>query len=362
MSPESLGSQQVTPMVWGGCILGGGGGGEIEHGLALGRVAQEYGRPVLADIDEVADGDLLTVSIVGAPSVSALMEPECLLRSVKLAMEKHPRPIVGFIANEVGAVSVVNGWLQSAYYGLPVVDAPCNGRAHPYAEMGAMGLSLRAGFISLQAAVGRDGTGQALELTVEAPLGIASSIVRSASTIGGSIAVARNPVEVAYVREHAAVGALRETLRLGEAVLSQLRHGPLAVARSACEVLGGNVAVAGEVTSLNKEAAAGFDRGRVRVDGGGDKCTVSIVNEYVALSRGGERIASFPDLIMAIGEDARPVTSAQLRVGEFLHWIVVPRSHLKLGAGMRDSALLLRLEETAGDSLQSTGDGIRGPN
>src|SRR5699024_3790536 len=69
MSTTKLTRQDVKYGVYGGCIVGGGGGGWIEDGLSKGSQVFEIGQPTLVTMDEL-DGDdyVACVSLVGAPS------------------------------------------------------------------------------------------------------------------------------------------------------------------------------------------------------------------------------------------------------------------------------------------------------
>ena len=146
----------IRAAVLGGAVLGGGGGGSMENGLALGERAIQEGEPELIQITEVPDdGILLTCSCVGSPAAKHIhVGPEAYIRTVELVMEKMDSPVDGLITNECGGTAVVNGWLQAAALGIPVVDAPCNGRAHPTGVMGSMGLHALPGYVSVQAAAG----------------------------------------------------------------------------------------------------------------------------------------------------------------------------------------------------------------
>ena len=53
-----------------------------------------------------------------------------------------------------GGEATVNGWLQAAVLGLPLVDLPCNGRAHPTGVMGSMNLHKITDYKTVQACVG----------------------------------------------------------------------------------------------------------------------------------------------------------------------------------------------------------------
>jgi hypothetical protein len=54
--------------------------------------------------------------------------------------------VAAVMANESGAAATVNGWYQGARAGLPVLDCPANGRAHPTGQMGSLNLDLVPGY------------------------------------------------------------------------------------------------------------------------------------------------------------------------------------------------------------------------
>ncbi|MBI4279147.1 MAG: DUF917 family protein, partial [Armatimonadetes bacterium] len=147
MSRVLLDRSHIEPAVLGGALLGGGGGGWITDGTDWGTLAVSLGAPALITVDELpGDALLVTAAGVGAPaSPGRFARPVDFLRALELVMEAAHAPIAGIIANENGAAATVNGWLQAAVFGIPVVDAPCNGRAHPSGLLGAMGLHRRPG-------------------------------------------------------------------------------------------------------------------------------------------------------------------------------------------------------------------------
>lgn len=69
-------------------------------------------------------------------------------------------------------------------------------------------------------------------------------------------------------------------------------------------------------------------------------------NEYMTAEKNGERIATFPDLIMTFdAETGTPVTSAEIREGMTAAVIVADKSKIKLGAGMMDPELFIPCEK-----------------
>ncbi len=212
MSELRITQAHARAAVVGGCVLGGGGGGSVEFGMRLAAQATQAGPLTLLSQDEL-DGQaiLFNVSAVGAPSAKeAFASPEDYRSTIENLARFTGRSPAGIVTNEMGGLATVNGWLQSAETGIPIVDLPSNGRAHPTGVMGAMGLHRDKDYLSVQAAAGGDpAQGRHIELVVSASLSSASQMVRQAAVCaGGMVAVARNPVSVAYARENAAPGAV----------------------------------------------------------------------------------------------------------------------------------------------------------
>ncbi|GAB4528473.1 MAG: DUF917 family protein [Anaerolineae bacterium] len=343
----------IRAAAYGGAVLGGGGGGAIEEGLRLGAAALEAGQPRLVALDEMDDQDILvTVSGVGAPSASlACLEPVHYVQALQLLMEHLDQPVSGLITNENGGMASLNGWYQSAVTGLPVVDAPCNGRAHPTGLMGAMGLDQVPGYVSRQTAAGGNArAGRYVRLYVEGSLALTARLVRQAAVeAGGLVGVARNPVSAAYVRQNGAPGALEQAIMVGQALLGS--DGPLEAAEAVCRILQGEVVCQARVTGLTLRTEGGFDVGQVELEGG---YQLTFWNEYMTLEWDGQRMATFPDLITTLSADEPgPVSSAEIHKGQAVLVIRVPRQHLILGAGMRQPELFGPAERAVGKDLIS---------
>ncbi|GIO69102.1 DUF917 family protein [Paenibacillus sp. FSL M7-1455] len=341
MARIKLDEKMVESAVFGGAVLGGGGGGWIEEGLQIGRLALELGEPELRTIDEFADDDtFVTVSLVGAPGAKdKYLKPIHYARSLEMLARGLGKPISAIHTNENGAGTTVNGWLQSVMTGIPLVDFACNGRAHPTGTMGALNLTEVEDYVSHQTAIGGKGDNY-LEFSVSGSLGKAASMVRKASVeAGGLVAVARNPVTAAYARQNGAPGAITQAIEVGEALLGA--KGEAAIA-AVVDKLGGKVVAAGEVTAFEMETTGGFDVGKVTIDG----FEMTFWNEYMTLEKDGERYATFPDLIMTLdAKTARPVVTAALEKGQQLAVIAVPKAKLLLSSTMSNKSLMQPVED-----------------
>jgi DUF917 family protein len=352
-----LTAELVEPAVLGGAVLGAGGGGWIADGLERGRLAVAFGTPHLVAADEVPDDALLvTAAMVGAPSPKdRFVRPVDFVRAAQLLVERAGIRLGGFIANENGAGGTVNGWLQAAALGVPVVDAPCNGRAHPTGVMGAMGLHRLAGYTSRQVAVGGDpAAGRYLEVYSAGALRHTATMTRAASVeAGGLVAVARDPVEASYVRAHAAPGAITMAIEVGRRLVAARDQGGAAVARTIAEYVGGAVPDAGRVESARLDVEGGYDVGTIVVRGRRARYDLTFWNEYMTLDADGERLATFPDLIATLNaRDGAPVVTAEMTAGMEVNLLVVPRSRLILGAGMRDPGLFEDVERIIGKEVR----------
>lgn len=341
----------VEHVAVGGAVLGGGGGGSLDDGIEFGELAVEYGSPTIRPVSALDPTDVvLTVSGVGAPAATdSYVQPADYVRAVELVvdrLEARGTPVGALMTNEMGGFASVNGLLQSAVTGLTVVDAACNGRAHPTGPMGSIGLS--SDDTAMQACVGGEpGTEHRHELVVEAQLASAASAIRgTAEAAGGLVAVARNPVSAEYAEQNAALSVYDQAEAVGRAVRTAA-DGEAAAAEVA-SLLDGEVAVTGTVESRQLETTGGFDVGTVVV---GDH-ELTFWNEYMTLDRDGERLATFPDLITTLDADTgEPVSTAELAEGQSVAVLVAPASSLALGAGMADPELFEPVEEAVGEPV-----------
>ena len=337
----------------GGSFLGGGGGGSIDEGRLIGKLAVKMGRPKLIDIDDLPEhASIITVSAVGAPaSQSKHTDPMDYVKAVEI-LKKEGVQADGIITSENGGFATLNGWLQSAVLNIPIIDAPCNGRAHPLGLMGSMGLHKIKNYISKQAAAGGDPREERyLEVYTSGSLDNASKIIRQAAVLsGGMVAVARNPVDVGYLRENAAIGALTQAIELGEIMCNA--ESLNTKIKKILSYLNGEKISEGIIDVVALETTRGFDQGEVIVVT--EDCEYELVfwNEYMCLNRAGNRIATFPDLIVTINLDTGlPLTSAEVKKGQNVAILYIQKENLRLGSGMKDNALHKEIEKITGKEI-----------
>ncbi|MGC4110304.1 MAG: DUF917 family protein [Nocardioides sp.] len=327
-----LSLDDVEAAVLGGLVLGGGGGGLMEPGLARARTAAAAGPARLWTVDELPDNALTaTVALVGAPSAAnPLVTVAHLERSLALLLDQLAGSLAAINTNENGAETTLNGWVQSLALGLPLLDFACNGRAHPTGLMGALGLHRWAEYRSRQAFAGGP-PDRHVEGTIEGSLrGAAAVVNRAAAEAGGIIAVARNPVTIGFAARQGAPGAISHAIAVGRA---HLDGGLARLERDFGLAMHGE----GRVVELCCEQVEGVDVGHAVIDDA-NATRVDFVNEYLVLQGGGDPV-HFPNLIMLFDPTGVPLPSASLTTGQAVQIGVVPAERLLLAHTMRMTEL-----------------------
>ncbi|MCS7366745.1 MAG: DUF917 family protein [archaeon YNP-WB-062] len=338
----------VEKYVYGGAVLGGGGGGSIEEGVKIGRIATQISPIKLLDVDEMrAEENLVTISMVGVQSKGVIL-PYHHIRIIEL-MKMFNVNVDGLIGSECGATAVTHGWIQAAVYGKPVVDCPCDGRAHPTGVMGAMGLHKIRDYRTVQVACGGE---ENLEIIVSGSIEATSRIIRQFSMeAGGCVAVARNPVKVDYAKRNGAPGALKQAYKIGEAILSVDK--PEDRIESAMKTLNGKIICRGEVRGKRMEVEGGFDVGYIEVvDEGNELYKVAFVNEYMSVHKWDETVTTFPNLINVFSlKTGLPLNSAEVKLEDPVAITVTDKNAIKIGEGLRDRKLYEPIKRIMKDKL-----------
>lgn len=341
--------------VYGGQFLGGGGGGGPERGLKTAEVALSAGELYLYTDQILSEEDLvITASAVGSPaSTNGYITAEDCINAFNMLKTTADLDIKAIITNENGGHSTTNGWVLAASTGLPLIDAPCNGRAHPTGPMGSMGLSELENYETVQVAIGgKKENEKHVELFAKGSLGATSALVRLAAVeADGLVTVLRNPVTASYVRKNAALGGLKQAIAIGEVLLNE--HESIEkLAESLSGIFPTEVVAMGTVSKYDLQISGGFDVGFVTLQEENGDSEFTFWNEYMTLERNGERIATFPDLLVTVDLDTlKVVNSPEFGVGDNIALLRVNKEDLKLGAGMFDKNLFVPAEDVLGKEL-----------
>jgi uncharacterized protein len=171
----------------------------------------------------------------------------------------------------------------------------------------------------------------------------------AANEAGGFIASCRNPIPVRMVAERAVLGGISQALEVGRAIVEAEPRGGDAVIEAICAATGGGIMASGTVTAntlaYTKEA---FDCGRIDIAAPGGTIAAYVLNEYMALERDGQRIATYPDIITTLSIDGVPVSAGRLVPGMPVHILHVPKERIPLSASVLDPSVYPPVERALG--------------
>jgi DUF917 family protein len=349
---RELGLPEVHAAVAGGSVLAAGGGGWVDHGLLVGTTAVQYGAPRLASLDEIdPDALLATVSAIGAPAaVGWEMRPGDYVRALELLMEALDAPVLGTVTAQNGSSTTCNGWVASAVLGTLVIDAAGDGRAHPTGKMGSFGLAALPDYETVQAVAGGNrAQDRYIEVLTRGTVRRTANVLRTAAAeSGGFIAAARNPLPASFVAQHAAVGAISFALALGETILAAEPRGAQAMIDATAGHLSGRILATGPVRDKRLRTENAFDIGAITVG----ELELGFVNEYLTAEAAGERLATFPDVLTTLSTDTgRIISIADIRVGDHVAVLHVPKAHVPLGDGVKEPSVYPEVEAMLGKPL-----------
>ena len=352
---RELTADDARNAVLGGGVLACGGGGWLHHGELMGAAATTLSSPVLADVDELPpDTWVATVSAIGAPAAPTWeIRPVDYVHALQRLIEEAGVPITAVMTAQNGYSTSVNGWIQSSVLGVTVLDAAGDVRAHPTGKLGALGLTTRPGYVATQVVSGgnRELAGH-LEVVVRGTSATADDVLRDVSVrAGGFIASARNPVELSWVREHAALGAITVALDLGATMRQAQSKGGEAVVEAVLESLEGRVLARGPLQhAVPLVTRGGWDHGTLQV---GD-VEVPYLNEFMAASASGERLATYPDTIAILDADSGlplAVKDSDAATGREVVVVAVDAALLPLSSSAVDPVGLAEVEQIMGLEL-----------
>lgn len=371
--------QQAIDILYGSLYLGGGGGGDIDTGMGIidKTILSEEETVELIPFNEApSDGIYVTISPVGSPASPDIhCGDDTFTRIIELLREKQAADptlpqgeIAGFIPCEIGASSSFGPFMSAFQLGKPVVDACCDGRAHPLGIMGSLGLQAKDEDRVVQVGCGGNPERNLyVEVQTVASVNCASNIIRSsASAAGGLIEVARNPVNRDWLAgtdwthgHRCADGAYALALNIGTAF--NAAGTPYDKMMAACNAMHGNKVGKGIISDFVIETRNALDYGHFIVTDVDKVYKLTFCNEYMALEEVGAdgtltRINTFPDLIVTVDPATGiPIPTAKINdyVNREVYIVASSKANMKLGAGLKYKAPYETLEAALGIEMIS---------
>ena len=332
-----LTKQEVIDIIYGCTVLGTGGGGSLEGGIAIVEQDFEAGRDfILADLNEVPDDEMVAVPYV-CGSISPLtpeeeakyaglpsMEVTEAVRSFQVLEEYYGKEFYGVISTELGGENTADAFHVAALMGKPIIDADPAGRSVP--ELQHSTFYINDVPITPLAVATPFGDTAVIDHVVNDLR--AEDLVRAMAVVSKNmIGVTDHPVDGATLKKSVIPNAITYSLNIGKALREANEAGKDA-AVAICEAAGGKILFRGAVKDFGYDTVDGFTVGDAILDGEGEyeghEYKVWFKNEHILSYRDGKIDVTVPDLICVIDAEGVPVTNPFYEKGQRLTIFALP--------------------------------------
>ena len=318
---RKIGLPEIEDIALGAALLGAGGGGDPYVGklVAIGAV-QECGPVTLLDPSEVPDDALVVpIAMMGAPTVlceKAIGGSE-YQTLYDIVSTFYGKPIYAFMPIEAGGVNSMLPIAAAARLGLPLVDCDGMGRAFPELQM--VTFTIGGASATPMALVDEKGNSVIFRtVTNKWTEELARSVTMSC---GGSVSVSLYAMEGKFMKEYGVQGIVTRSERLGSAIRKVKEVTGQTPEEAFLSITEGFRLFKGKISDVLREVRAGFNFGKVVLDGiGEDKghsAYVEFQNENLTAVVDGKILATTPDLICLVDtETFTPVPTDALKYGK----------------------------------------------
>ena len=334
---RKLTRQEVTDIIYGCTVLGTGGGGTLEGGIAIVENDFAEGRDfILADLDDVPDDGMVACPYV-CGSVSPLTEEEEkkyaglpsmdvteAMRSYQVLEEYFGKPFYGVISTELGGENTADAFHVAALMGKPIIDADPAGRSVPELQHSTFYIN----DVPIQPMAVATPFGDTAVLNNVVNDFRAEDLVRAMAVVSKNIiGVTDHPTDGKTLKKSVIPGAITDAMKVGKA-LREANESGADPAIAMTEALGGKILFRGNVKDHKYDTIDGFTIGEVSLTGKGDfadhEYKVWFKNEHIISYLDGEVDVTVPDLICIIDEDGVPVTNPFYEVDQGLVIFALP--------------------------------------
>ncbi len=319
--------EDIDELTLGATLLGTGGGGDPYIARLMVRQAIEDFGPikVVAAKDLPPDGRVLSVAVIGAPTVIVEKIPAGteFIGAVKaLASYLGEKPIA-IMPIEIGGMNTLVPLAVATELGLPVVDADGMRRAFPQIEMTVFTLGgIPASPMSIADEKGNLVVFETTNNQVAEKLARGTVIM-----LGMANAISCYPMTAQQVVDNAIQGSMSYCVELGR-LLHAMQRGEDGAWDAFAEFADARKIFSGKIIDLERRTTEGFARGTVVIEHFRDPdrtMRIEIQNELLIAIEDGRPVVTPPDLICMLDhENATPITTETLAYGQRVDIIAMP--------------------------------------
>lgn len=334
-----LTNQQISDLLHGCTVLGTGGGGSLEKGLALLNRDLEAGKSFkMISLSELPDDEYIaTPYACGAPKEDSAesktasrfrdlprLDDSAAVLAFKRLEAYMRRKFHAVSSTELGGENTAEALHIAAMLNLPIVDADPAGRAVPELQhstyflegMPIYPLSVATNF------------GEPIIFERVCDDFRAEEIIRVIAVASDNeVGVADHPMSGKQYKRSTIPGMLSYALDVGKTLRLSEGDGKLA-ANDIAAKYDGKVLFHGEVIDMPWKTAGGFNVGEINYKGldefSSDTYRILIKNENMVGYRNDKTDIMIPDLICMIGEDSGVITTPNFGIGKRMFIIGLP--------------------------------------
>lgn len=323
-----LDEQAIENIAIGAAFLGTGGGGDPYIGKMMALTAiKKYGPVKLLSPEEIADDDyFIPAAIMGAPSVLIEKFPKGdeFVRVFEKLGRYLGKEVKGTFPMEAGGVNSMIPIVVAAQLGLPLIDCDGMGRAFPELQMVTFHLDgISATPMAITDEKGNIGIMETIDNKWTERLARVTTVEMGASSL-----VSLYPCDGAQIKQ----SSIKHIVTLSEEIGKVIRETSLDESEKLQQLLDvtkGYHLFEGKITDVVRETRAGFNFGRVRINGLNNDAESEVIvhfqNENLVAEKNGQPIAITPDLICMVDlETLMPVTTEALKYGKRVRVMALP--------------------------------------
>ncbi len=337
---KKLSKQNIIDILYGCTILGTGGGGNLEDGLAMMEQDFAEGKELyLADLSELPDDKYIATPYgCGAPAaLNAEKDP----KFTNLPISDVPPAILAFrslenyfgekffavSSTELGGANTAEALHTACQLGLPIMDADPAGRSVPELQHSSyfvydkpihpLAVATEFGDVTLITEVVDDFRAEAIARAI-------------AVASGDMVGVADHPMKGKDYKESIIPNAISYAMKIGEILRNEKESGKNgeAIARAIAAQMQGKFLFKGDITKTPWESVGGFNVGEIHLAGkechAGDTYRIHFKNENIISYLNDAVDVVVPDLICMLDKDGNPFTTPNFYEGMEVNVFALP--------------------------------------
>lgn len=335
---KKLSKQEIIDILHGCAVLGTGGGGNLEDGLAMMEEDFAQGRDLsMVSLSELPDDCFVaTPYCCGAPKGLDEEEDE---RFRQLPHLDYPPSLLAFrsleeyigekffavSSTELGGANTAEALHTACQLGLPIIDADPAGRSVPELQHSTYFVKNKA---ITPMTVATD-FGEVIIIKDVIDDFRAEDVVRAIAVASGAmVGVTDHPMTGRDYKEAIIPDAITYALKIGETLRETRMDGGRAVADAISDKFNGKYLFHGKLKSASCEKQEGFNVGELCLEGIEDflrqEYIIRFKNENIISYRDGEVDVVVPDLICMLDRDGNPVTTPNFIDGMEMNIFALP--------------------------------------